>query len=96
MKIPKTNNKWIKLLDINDTGTRSLEYVIILNVFIKRRDRYHHGKSELAEENFGSIEFFYNSEMTAYYTYFKSHDAKESWNMDCIIEWLKISEELKS
>ena len=47
MNIPKTNYKSIKLLDIDDIdGVDDLKNVIILNVFIKRKDRNHHSKSD--------------------------------------------------
>ena len=67
LKIPKTINTWVKLLDKSDVSddTDDLNDVIVLNIWIKRWDRYHHGKSALLEKDFNnSIEFFYNSDMT--------------------------------
>ena len=91
LKIPKTINTWVKLLDKSDVSddTNDLNDVIVLNIWIKRWDRYHHGKSALLEKYFNnSIEFFYNSDMTAFYTYFST--VPDKWDMSCIIEWLRI------
>ena len=91
LNIPKTINVWIKLFDNTDVGddVSNLKNSIILNVWIKRWDRYHNGKSALLEKDFdNSIEFFYNSDMTGYYTYFTK--IPSGWAMDCIIEWLRI------
>ena len=91
LSIPKTVNKWIKLFDNKDVGDNvvDLKNIIVLNVWIKRWDRYHNGKSALLEKDFdNSIEFFYNSDMTGYYTYFTK--IPSNWSMDCIIEWLRI------
>ena len=71
--------------DVGD-GVVDLNNVIVLNVWIKRWDRYHHAKSALLEKDFNnSIEFFYNSDMTGYYTYFST--VPSNWDMSCIIEW---------
>ena len=89
--IPKTPYQFIKLFDHNDIGDNSIDLrsVIILNVWIKRFDRYHHAKSSLVEAGFSnSLEFFYNAEMTEYHTYFST--APSNWNMSSIIEWLRI------
>jgi len=89
LTIPKTIKTWIKLLDKNDVGEENLDYVVIMNVWIKRWDRYHNAKSALLEKDFdNSIEFFYNADLTAYYTYFQS--VPSGWNMGCIVEWLRI------
>ena len=91
LTIPKTINKWLKLFDNTDVGDGvvDLKNVIVLNVWIKRWDRYHHSKSALLEKDFNnSIEFFYSSDMTGYYTYFST--VPSNWDMSCIIEWLRI------
>ena len=72
LKIPKTVNTVLKLFDNTDVGDGvvDLKNVIILNVWIRRFDRYHHAKSALLERDFNNtIEFFYNSDMTGYYTF---------------------------
>ena len=92
LNISKTNYQWIKLLHKDDLYVESLEDIIVLTVFIKWSDRYHHSKSELVHDNFGNIEFFYNAEMTGYYTYFTSHP---NWDMSCIVEYLFIPKEIK-
>ena len=97
LTIPKTINTWLKLFDYSDVddGVNNLKNVIVLNVWIKRWDRYHNAKSALLEKDFNnSIEFFYNSDMTGYYTYFST--VPSNWNMDCIIEWLRISQPISS
>ena len=60
LTIPKTAHKWLKILDVKDIGNdiNNLTNIIVLNVFIARWDRYHHAKSELVDEAFGSLEFF--------------------------------------
>ena len=90
LKIPKTVNTVLKLFDNTDVGgVVDLKNVIILNVFIRRFDRYHHSKSALLERDFNNtIEFFYNSDMTGYYTYFTT--VPSNWDMSCFIEWLRI------
>ena len=91
LTIPKTINKWLILLDNKDVGDGvvDLKNVIVLNVWIKRWDRYHHAKSALLEKDFNnSIEFFYNSDMSGYYTYFTK--VPSNWDMSCIVEWLRI------
>ena len=87
LKIPRTINTWLKLFDKSDVGdgVYDLNNVIVLNVWIKRWDRYHNGKSALLETDFNnSIEFFYNNEMTAAYTYFST--VPDRWDMSCFIE----------
>ena len=89
--IPKTPYQFIKLFDINDVGDGiiDLNNVIILNVWIKRFDRYHNAKSSLVESGFNnSLEFFFNATMTEYHTYFST--APSNWDMSCFIEWLRI------
>ena len=91
IKIQKTPNKWIKLFDNSDVGddVHDLKNIIILNVWIKKYYRYHNAKSALLEKEFdNSIQFYYNDEMTAYFTFFSS--APSNWRMDAIIEWLRI------
>lgn len=75
-------------MDVGDDGD-DLNDIIVLNVWIRRFDRYHHAKNALLEKDFrNSIEFFYNKDMTAYYTYFST--VPTFWSMDCIVEWLRI------
>ena len=91
LTIPKMINVWIKLFDNTDVGNNvtDLKNVIILNVWIKRWDRYHNAKSALLEKDFGnSIEFFYNNDMTEYHTYFST--VPSNWDMSSFIEWLRI------
>ena len=91
LTIPKTPHKWIKLFDNADVGdgVLNLKNIIILNVWIKRFDRFHNAKSALLEKDFGnSIEFFYNSDMTEYHTYFST--VPSNWDMSCFIAWLRI------
>ena len=91
LTIPKTPHQWIKLFDNTDVGDDvvDLKNVIILNVWIKRFDRFHNAKSALLEKDLNnSIEFFYNSEMTGYYTYFST--VPSNWDMSSFIEWLRI------
>ena len=91
LTIPKTINVWIKLFDNTDVGDNvtDLKNVIILNVWIKRWDRYHNAKSALLEKDFGnSIEFFYNNDMSEYHTYFST--VPSNWDMSSFIEWLRI------
>ena len=90
LTIPKTINTWLKLFDNTDVGdVIDLKGVIVLNVWIKRWDRFHHSKSAILEKDFNnSIEFFYNSDMTGYYTYFST--VLSNWDMSSIIEWLRI------
>ena len=89
--IPKTPHQFIKLFDINDVGDDiiDLNNVIILNVWIKRFDRYHNAKSSLVESGFNNtLEFFFNATMTEYHTYFSK--VPSNWDMSCFIEWLRI------
>ena len=96
MKIPKNTHQWIKLLDYKDLNDASsdLKNTIILNVFIRRWDRYHNSKSALLEKDFNnSIEFFYNADMTAYFTYFTS--VPNGCSMEAIVEWLRIPKNIQ-
>ena len=91
LTIPKTVYKWLKRFDKSDVGdgVTDLKDVIVLSVWIKRWDRYHNGKNALLEKDFNnSIEFFYNSDMTAFCTYLRTVPSK--WSMECIVEWLRI------
>ena len=60
LTMPKAVRKFLNILDKSDVGddVTDLKNVIILDVWIKRYDRYHHAKSELVAEAFGSLEFF--------------------------------------
>ena len=88
IKIPKIVNRHITLLDANDIkNVEDLTDIVILNVWIKRWDRYHHAKSALTEAAFNnSLEFFYSADNMLYETYFTSYN--NGWSMDCIIEYL--------
>ena len=81
-----------QLLHKDDLGVESIEDVIVLNVYIKRTDRYHHAKSELVHNAFGNLNFFFNADMTGYYIYFDSHP--NNWDMSCIVEILFIPKEI--
>lgn len=71
--IPTTNYTWIKLLHKDDIdGVDDLTDIIVLNVFIKCHQRFHHAKSDHVDAAFTNLEFFYNAHMTGYYTYFDS------------------------
>ena len=97
LTIPKTINTWLKLFDNTDIGdgVTDLNNVVVLNVWIKRWDRYHNGKSALLEGAFNnSIEFFYDSNLTGYYTYFTTFPS--DWDMSCIIEWLRIPQPISN
>ena len=91
LTIPKTPNKWIKLFDNKDVGSDvvDLREIIILNTWIKKYYRYHNSKSASLEEAFGnSIQFYYNNDMSAFFTYFSS--VPDGWTLECFIEWLRI------
>ena len=91
LTIPKTPHTFINLFDNTDVGdgVRDLKDVIILNVWIKRFDRFHNAKSSLVEAGLNnSLEFFFNSKMTIYQTYFGS--VPSNWDMSCFVEWLRI------
>ena len=91
LKIPKKINTWIKLFDNTDVGegVLDLKNVIIMNVWIKKYYRFHNSKSSYFEKEFdNSIQFYYNNEMTGYFTYFGSMPG--NWSMDCFVEWLRI------
>ena len=79
------------MFDNTDVGVggADLKNVITLNVWIRRFDRYHNGKSTLLEKDFNnSIEFVYDKDMLGYYTFFST--VPSNWNMSCIVEWLRI------
>ena len=65
--------------------------MIILNTFIKRWDRHRHSKSDLVGEKFSQLEFFYNADMTAYYTYFDTYPS--DWDMTFMTEYLILRKE---
>ena len=91
LTIPKIPNKWIKLFDYKDVGSDvvDLREIIILNTWIKKYYRYHHSKSASLEEAFGNtIQFYYNNDMSAFFTYFTS--VPDGWSLECFIEWLRI------
>lgn len=59
LTIPKTNYKWIKLLDGSEIdGVSSLDEILILNVYIRRNDRYHHAKSDLVASSLTNLSSF--------------------------------------
>ena len=62
-------------------------------MFVKRHQQYHHAKSDHVDAAFKNLEFFYNADMTGYYTYFDSHP--NNWDMSCIIEYLRIPKEIE-
>lgn len=91
--IPKTPHQFIKLFDYRDVddgnAVSDLQEVVVLNTYIKRFDRYHDARSSLIEAGFSnSLEFFFNAEMTACYTYFSSY--QNSWDMSCIVQLARI------
>ena len=93
INIPKTNYTWIKLLDESEIdGVSSLDEVFIQNIYIRRNDRYHHAKSDLASGSFDSLEFFFKDDFSAYYCYFNSHPS--NWIMDCFLEYIVIPKEI--
>ena len=73
MKIPKTNYTWIKLLDAAEIDEiTNLNELVVLGVYIKRNDRYHHEHSDLVHESFNQLEYFSNADETCYYSIFIS------------------------
>ena len=90
LTIPRKTQTFIDLFSINDVDGKpdNLKDIIILNVWIRRYDRFHNSKGSLVHGDFKHIEFFYNREMTIYQTWF-IHSAS-NWSMDTIVEWLRI------
>ena len=93
LTIPKTNYTWIKLLDASEIdGITTLQEIVILNVYIRRNDRYHHAKSDLVASSFEQLEFFFKADFTEYYCYF--NDYPSDWSMECFLEYIKIPKEI--
>ena len=91
--IPKTNYTWIKLLDATEIDSiTTLQEIVILNVYIRRNDRYHHAKSDLVASSFDQLEFFFKADFTEYHCYFNNHPS--DWSMECFIEYIKIPKEI--
>ena len=85
--IPKTNQKWIKILGKDDIkGITTLKEIIVTNTYINRSDRYHHAKSDLVASSFGQLEFFFDSTFENYYCYFNSYPS--GWKMDYFVEYI--------
>ena len=93
LTIPKTNYTWIKLLDASEIdGITTLQDIVILNVYIRRNDRYHHAKSDLVADNFYQLEFFFKADFKEYHCYFNNHPS--DWSMECFLEYIKIPKEI--
>ena len=85
--IPKTNQKWIKIVGKDDIkGITTLKEIIVTNTYINRSDRYHHAKSDLVASSFGQLEFFFDSTFENYYCYFNSYPS--GWKMDYFVEYI--------
>ena len=81
LTIPKTNYTWIKLLDASEIDDiTTLQDIVILNVYIRRNDRYHHAKSDLVASSFEQLGFFFKADFTEYHCYFNSHPS--DWSME--------------
>ena len=93
LTIPKTNYTWIKLLDVSEIdGVKSLQDILIQDIYIKRSDRYHNAKSDLVAGKFNNLEFFYDKDFKGYYCYFGSHPS--DWSMDCFFRYVKLPKEI--
>ena len=93
LTIPKTNYTWIKLLDASEIdGITTLQDIVILNVYIRRNDRYHHAKSDLVASSFDQLEFFFKADFKEYHCYFNNHPS--DWSMECFLEYIKIPKEI--
>ena len=93
LTIPKTNNTWIKLLDVTEiNGVDSLDEVLIQDMYIKRTDRYHNAKSSHTANAFTNLEFFYDDKRENYYCYFDNYPS--GWNMDCFLHYVKLPKPL--
>ena len=93
LTIPKTNYTWIKLLDASEIdGITTLQDIVILNVYIRRNDRYHHAKSDLVASSFDQLEFFFKADFKEYHCYFNNHPSE--WSMKCFLEYMKIPKEI--
>ena len=90
---PKTNYTWIKLLDASEIdGITTLQDIVILNVYIRRNDRYHHAKCDLLASSFDQLEFFFKADFKEYHCYFNNHPS--DWSMECFLEYIKIPKEI--
>ena len=93
LTIPKTNYTWIKILDASEIdGITTLQDIVILNVYIRRNDRYHHAKSDLVAGSFDQLEFFFKADFKEYHCYFNNHPS--DWSMECFLEYIKIPKEI--
>ena len=93
LTIRKTNYTWIKLLDTSEIdGITTLQVIGILNVYIRRNDRYHHAKSDLVASSFEQLEFFFKADFTEYHCYFNSHPSDGS--LECFLEYIEIPKEI--
>ena len=93
LTIPKTNHKWIKLLDASEIdGVTTLQDIVIQNVYIRRNDRYHHAKSDLVSNSFDQLEFFFKADFSSYHCYFNNHPS--NWSMECFLEYIVIPKEI--
>ena len=93
LTIPKTNYTWIKLLDASEIdGVTTLQEIIIQNVYIRRKDRYHHAKSDLVASSFNQLEFYFKAYFKEYHCYFNNHPS--NWSMECFIEYIIIPKEI--
>ena len=87
--IPKTNYTWIKLLSKDDIkGINTLQEIIVTNTYIRRNDRYHHSKSDLASSSFYQLEFFFDVSFENYYCYFNNHPS--DWTIKYFVEYIRI------
>ena len=90
---PKTNYTWIKILDASEIdGITTLQDIVILNVYIRRNNRYHHAKSDLVAGSFDQLEFFFKADFKEYLCYFNNHPS--DWSMECFLEYIKIPKEI--
>ena len=95
LTIPKTPYTWIPLLKASEiNGVTTLQEIIIMNVYIRRNDRYHHAKSDLVASQFDQLEFFFRKDFKTYECYFNS--CPSDWNMECFVEYIIIPKEIKS
>ena len=93
LTIPKTNYTWIKLLDASEIdGITTLQEIVILNVYIRRNDRYHNAKSDLVASSLDQFEFFFKANFKEFHCYFNNHPS--DWSMECFLEYIKIPKEI--
>lgn len=85
--IPTTSHQWHKLIGEDDIpNSNNALRIMIMNLYIKRWDRFHNAASELVHNVFGDLELFFNADENAYYIYFSSYPS--GWSTDYKIEWL--------